>query len=178
MLTSFNKLKIMPEAAHDNWRLKVKTINRFHKLIINRGANSLECFNRATNQPMKKTHRFACKDIDSLRRFWLVVTHFTRTHKRLIELDDYSKQILIVYQTKLNDDVDWLLFTLKSSILTTFVTRTIYQIGIKVICGDKWYNRYRVLKCYLTVKHPWPLIAKYHSLEFIQIRKERHNRYA
>ena len=35
------------EAAYDNGK-KIKTIYRFHKLVFDRGDNSLECLNLAT----------------------------------------------------------------------------------------------------------------------------------
>ena len=45
--TTFNKLKIISEVAHENG-LKVKTIYRFRKLVLD-WDSSLECFNWATH---------------------------------------------------------------------------------------------------------------------------------
>jgi hypothetical protein len=43
-LFPFNKLKIMSEIAHDNW--KVKTIYSSHKLVYGREDSSFECCNQ------------------------------------------------------------------------------------------------------------------------------------
>jgi hypothetical protein len=47
ILTTFNKLKIMLEVAHDNWK-RLKLLIMYHKLVFDRENGSLECVNRVT----------------------------------------------------------------------------------------------------------------------------------
>jgi len=50
ILTAFNKLKIMLEVSHGNLKmLKLFTGFIDYQYLIDRGDNTLECFNRATN---------------------------------------------------------------------------------------------------------------------------------